>query len=333
MYKKKKVQLKDIAQEANVSVALVSYVLNGRHTNRIKPETAERIKEAAMRLNYQPNYFAKGLKTQKSYTIGLVLADLTNPFSTQITRAIENELNNHQYNILIGSTDENGDKLRNLIDVFRSRQVDGLIILPTENSEKVITELHESGFPYVLIDRYFRDTAFNFVVNDNYFTTFSATKRLIKRGKRKIGFITLKTNLFHISERKRGFIEACEEAGIDITDCIVEATLEQLDKEVRAGINNIKQKYSNLDALLFSTDNLMLCGLQYAIKYKLYVENRIELMAVDEARFYNIYPSPIQYYKQPLAEMGQKAVQFLMSKIEGNKSQTIQEIVKGKLVG
>lgn len=333
MSEKKKIQLKDIAQEVGVSVALVSYVLNGRHTNRIKPETAERIKEAAARLKYRPNYFAKGLKTQKSNTIGLILADLANPFSTQIARAIENELNDYQYNIIIGSTDENEDKLNNLVDVFKNRQVDGLIILPTENSENVIMQLHESGFPYVLLDRYFRDTILNFVVNDNYFATYSATKQLIENGKKKVGFVSLKTNLFHIFERKRGFIAACEEAGIDAKDSIIEAALENLDEEVTAGIDSMRQQNPDLDGLLFATDNLMLCGLKYAIKHKLYVGNTIELTAVDEAGFYDIYPAPIRYYKQPLTEIGQKAVQFLMSKIEGNKSQTIQEIVKGRLVG
>ena len=332
MSKTKKVLLKDIAKEAKVSTALVSYVLNGQHTNRIKKETAERIKEIAKRLNYRPNHFGKGLKTQKSNTIGLVLADLANPFSTQIARIIEDELKNYDYNVLIGSTDENEDKLNELVGVFLNRQVDGLIILPTENSEKEISQLHDTLFPYVLIDRYFPDAGFNFVVNDNRFSTYTATKQLINNNRKKIGFITVETNLFHLAERKRGFMEACMEAGIEPENRIKEAKFGQLETGVAKGIDALRQEFPDLDALLFSTDILTMYGLKYMIQHKLNIKNDIEIMAIDEAKFYDIYSAPVTYYKQPLEEMGQKAVQFLMSKIEGNSPDTIQEIVKGRLI-
>lgn len=332
MSKTKKVQLKDIAKEAKVSIALVSYVLNGQHTNRIKKETAERVKEIAERLNYRPNHFGKGLKTQKSNTIGLILADLANPFSTQIARIIEDELKKYDYNVLIGSTDESEDKLNELVGVFLNRQVDGLIILPTENSEKEIARLHKTDFAYVLIDRYFPDTAFNFVVNDNRFSTYTATKQLIKKNRKKIGFITVKTNLFHFTERKRGFIEACLAAGIESENRIKEAKFGQLETDVAEGIHTLRQDFPDLDALLFSTDILTMYGLKYMIQHELNVVNDIEIMAIDEAKFYDIYSAPITYYKQPLEEMGQKAVRFLMSKIEGNNANIIQEIVKGELV-
>lgn len=332
MSKTKKIQLKDIAKEADVSIALVSYVLNGRHTNRIKPETAERIKEVAKRLNYQPNHFAKGLRTQRSNTIGLILADLANPFSTQVARIIEDELNQYEYNVLIGSTDEKEDKLKALLELFIRRQVDGLIILPTEHSRVEIARLHDSDFPYVLIDRYFPDSSFNFVVNDNRFSTYIATKQLIKNGRKKIGFITLKTNLLHLTERKRGFKAACTEIEMDGENMIKEVRLEQLNADVAIAIDSLRQKHKDLDALLFSTDMLTMYGLKYAIKHKLTLADDIEIMAVDEASFYEIFPTPINYYKQPLKEMGQKAVQFLMAKIKGNNLPTIQETIKGKLV-
>ncbi len=332
MSKTKKIQLKDIAEEANVSTALVSYVLNGRHLNRIKKETADRIKEVAKRLNYRPNHFAKGLKTQKSNTIGLILADLDNPFSTQITRIIESELLSYKYNVLIGSTYEKEDKFKELIEVFINRQVDGLIILPTENSKIEIERLHSTNFPYVLMDRYFPNTSFNYIVNDNYFSTYSATKQLIKNNRKKIGFITLQSNLFHIIERKRGFIKACKEAEITTENMVKEIRLAHFDEDVAKEIDALRQEYTDLDAILFSTDRLTMYGLKYMIQHQLNITNNIEIMAVDEAKFYDIYSSPISYYKQPLEEMGQKAVQFLISKINENNSDIIQETVTGELV-
>lgn len=327
-----KITLKDIAEEANVSTALASYVLNGRHLDRIKKETAERIREVAKRLNYHPNYFAKGLKTQKSNIVGLILTDLANPFSTQLARIIEDELNKFGYNVLIGSTDEQGEKLKELVEIFTSRQVDGLIIMPTENSEEEIAQLHKTGFPYILIDRYFPDAEFNFVVNDNHFSTYSATRQLIKNGRKKIGFISFETNLFHIAERKRGFTEACEEAGIDPKVMIREVRLGHLEKDTFEGIAHLVQAHTNLDALLFSTNTLALFGLKYLIRYESDLKSTIELMAIDEADFYDIFPNPINYYKQPLEEMGEKAVQFLVSKIGSDKPVFIREVIKGQLV-
>lgn len=332
MEKQKKVSLKDIAEEAGVSTALVSYVLNDRHTNRINAETAVRIKTIAKRLNYRPDLLAKALKSQKTNTIGLILADLANPFSAQIARIIENQLNPYGYIVLIGSMDEDNNQLKELVDTFLSRQVDGLIVLPAANSEKEIERIHRINIPYVLMDRYFPDLPFNYVVNDNYFATYSAVKQLIKNNRKAIGFITLDIDLFHIEERKRGFVEACVEENINTENKIKKVNTNQLSTEVEQAINELRQCSPELDALLFSTNLLTLYGLKYAIRHQLNVPDSIEIIAVDEASFYDIFPTPITYYKQPLEAMGQKAVQFLMSQIKGNHSETIQEVIKGQLV-
>lgn len=332
MAKQKKIYLKDIAKEAGVSTALVSYVLNGRHTNRIKPETATRIKAIAKRLNYTPDFLAKALKSQKTNTIGLILADLANPFSAQIARIIEDELSPYGYIVLIGSMDEDNGQLKKLVETFTSRQVDGLIVLPAANSEKEIERIHKMNIPYVLMDRYFPDFPFNFVVNDNYHATYTAVKQLIKNDRKAIGFITLEIDLFHIAERKRGFLEACEEEGIITKNRVKAVNGNPLSVEVEKAIDELRKNCPDLDALLFSTNLLTLYGLKYAMQHKLNVPDSVEIMAVDKASYYDIFPTPITYYSQPLEEMGHKAVQFLMSKIERNNSETLQEIVKGQLV-
>ena len=328
----KKVYLKDIAKEANVSTALVSYVLNDRLTDRIKPETASRIKKIAERLNYTPDFLGKALKSQKTKTIGLILADLANPFSAQIARIIENKLNAYDNIVLIGSTDEKNENFKGLVTTFTNRQVDGLILLPTTHSENEIERIHQTDIPYVLMDRYFPDKPYNFVVNDNHYTTYIAVKQLIKNGRKKIGFITLDIDLFHISERTRGYLDACKEANIPTQKMVKKVNGNQLSIELEQAIEELMYSCPDLDALLFSTNLLTLHGLKYAIKHKLQVPEVIEIMAIDEAEYYDIFPTPITYYKQPLEEMCNKTVQFLMSRIENNNSQSIQEVIKGTLV-
>ena len=118
----KKTSMKDIAQDVGVSIALVSYVLNNQKENRIGKEVARKIREAANRLNYQPNQLAKSLKTNKSFTIGLIVADIANPFSSSMARIIEDEADKHNYTVLFGSSDENPQRLQKLIDTLLNRQ-------------------------------------------------------------------------------------------------------------------------------------------------------------------------------------------------------------------
>lgn len=328
----KKIKLQDIADAAEVSVALVSYVLNNRHTNRIKKETAERIRTIAKELNYRPNHFAKGLKTQKSNTLGLILADIGVPFSAQIASIVEREAQKEGFVVLMGSTEEKDEKLSQLIDTFLKRQVDGLLIMPTENAEQEIELLHKSGVPYILLDRYFPDQDFNFVVCDNHFGTYAATKQLLESGKRKIGFITIETKLFHFLDRKNGFIDAFKEKGFSTEYLIKEVKLYPLQENTFKALDELVQENEELDAILFTTDILTMYGMKYAVKNKLSVPNDIEIVGFDEADFYEIFPMPITYYKQPIERIVEKSMDFLLNKIKNKDSKQIQEVIKGELI-
>ena len=151
----KKVSLKDIAKEVGVSTALVSYVLNNLKEGRISKEIALKIREVAQRLNYRPNQIAKSLKTSKTFTIGLIVADIANPFSSTLARIVEDEANKFNYTVIFGSSDENNQKSAKVIDTLLNRQVDGLIISPPADSESQMIELQNQDIPFVLLDRYF----------------------------------------------------------------------------------------------------------------------------------------------------------------------------------
>ncbi|MCH5715298.1 LacI family DNA-binding transcriptional regulator [Niabella hibiscisoli] len=140
--------LKDIAREVGVSVALVSYVLNNRFENRINKDVAEKIRTTARRLHYQPNQIAKSLKTNKTFTIGLVVADISNPFSSGLARIIEDEGAKYGYTVIFGSSDEDLVKFETLTNAFINRQVDGLILLPPAGSEPLLLRLQQMRFPF-----------------------------------------------------------------------------------------------------------------------------------------------------------------------------------------
>jgi LacI family transcriptional regulator len=112
---KKKISLKDIAKKVGVSTALVSYVLNNQKTGRIRKEVALKIKETAKELNYRPNQIAKSLKLNKSFTIGVIVADISNPFFSNLARIIEDEAYKNNYTVIFGSADENAARYKYII--------------------------------------------------------------------------------------------------------------------------------------------------------------------------------------------------------------------------
>jgi LacI family transcriptional regulator len=178
---KKKASLKDIAQKVGVSIALVSYVLNNKKEGRINKDVALKIKDTAKQLNYKTNQIAKSLKTNKTYTIGLVVSDISNPFSSSLARIIEDEANKNNYTVIFGSSDEDANKSLKLIDTFLNKQVDGLIIAAAENTASQIQYLQEEGIPFVLIDRYFPELKTSFIALDNYQAAHEAVEHLIEK--------------------------------------------------------------------------------------------------------------------------------------------------------
>src|SRR5437867_1925426 len=144
----KRISLKDIAQKVGVSTALVSYVLNNQKEGRIKKEVAQKIRDTAKALNYRTNQIARSLKMSKTFTLGLIVSNISNPFSSGLARIIEDEADKHKYTVIFGSSDENATKFSKLVDTFLNRQVDGLIVAPPEGAEAEITYLQQQGIPF-----------------------------------------------------------------------------------------------------------------------------------------------------------------------------------------
>lgn len=208
---KKKTSLKDIAEKVGVSTALVSYVLNNKKEGRISLQITEKIKAAAKELNYKTNQIARSLKTNKTYTIGLIVADIANAFWGSLARIIEDEAQKNNYTVLFGSSDESAQKSEKLINVLLDRQVDGLIIAPVDNTSAQIAELMENEVPFILIDRYFPGIKTNYVAIDNYKAAGTAVSHLISIGCKRIGLVTFNTTIYNIAERKRGYLSTLKE--------------------------------------------------------------------------------------------------------------------------
>ena len=154
----RKVTIKDVAARAGVSVTLVSFVMSNQANGtavkyRVSDETARRILQIAAELNYQPNNAARALRNGRTRVIGVILSDISNKFFADIARCIEDRAFECGYSALFGSTDESAERLKNLIEVFLNKGVDGLILVPCEGSDQAIRAIEQRNVPLVLLDR------------------------------------------------------------------------------------------------------------------------------------------------------------------------------------
>lgn len=318
-----KVGLKEIAEQAGVSIALVSYVLNGQAVQKqVNHDTAIKIKDVAKALNYQPNQIAKSLKTSKTRTIGLVVADINYRFSTGITRAIEIEAKKNHFTVIYGSSNENREKLAELIKTFINHRVEGLIVVPVDNSQEEIKMIQDADIPFILVDRNFPEMQTNYITLDNYKAAYNATAHLILLGHKKISFINYITTSFHLKERNRGYKDALRDHQILFNDnWLQEVSNSNREEEVPVAMKAILNLDEPCEAVFFATDTLTLNGLKYLIKHNIKVPDQISVLSFDESDAFELFYTSITHSRQPLDEMGKLAVTTLMDLIKHKKTE------------
>ena len=330
----KKTSLKDIAQQAGVSIALVSYVLNGKEKeSRVGQEIAIKIRQIAAELNYQPNYLAKSLRSGKTQTIGLIIADISNPFFANIARIVEDEAKRNGYTVIIGSSDENADKSRDLLEVLIKRQVDGFIIVSAEDSAEQVRHLREQQIPFVLLDRYFPDVPTDFVSTDHYRAAYDGASHLITNGYQRIGMIAYKSAMFHMRERIRGYQDALKDKGVAFQKSwLKKIRFTNLEQESKEAIDEVTKIANPVDALIFATYGLAVNGLIYLNERKLRVPDDVAIVSFGQAEAFDLYYCPITYLKQPIGLLGQTAVSLLVKKMNNHAKEPAHILMQAELI-
>ncbi|MGF1637271.1 MAG: LacI family DNA-binding transcriptional regulator [Cyclobacteriaceae bacterium] len=331
----KKTSLNDIALKLGVSKTLVSLVLNGKaRENRISEELIGKVEQVARELNYKPNQMARGLRLGKSHTLGLIVADISNQFFGRISRAIEDEAERHGYTMIFCSSDEAPQRLEKQIAILRDKQVDGLIITPTEGSEAMIKQLQEDHFPFVLLDRYISGLSTPSVTIDNYKAAFQGVSHLFSQGYKKVAYINYALELAHFSDRLHGYTEAhlaqdmimnpdlvCKVPFIGLEDAM-EAVIQQLlDKEVP-------------DAIFFANGRIGLVGLQALLKLNVKIPDDLGIVSFDDNETFGLSYVPVSCIAQPIDNIGRKAFTLLYDLINSESILKKEQSIKldGELI-
>jgi LacI family transcriptional regulator len=328
----KRVSLKDIANKVGVSIALVSYVMNGQEKEkRVGAEVVKKIRQAAEELNYQPNQIARSLRMGSTKTIGLIVADIANTFFGHLARIIEDEANNFDYTVVFGSSDEDEFKSEALINTLINRQVDGFIIVPTEGTSGQIRNLLRKKIPLVLIDRYFPEINASHIVLDNYQATFDATTLLAGKGYKRIAMVAYKSSLIHMKERIRGYREAMNTFNLSDNVCVREIRFEHSQRDMEQVFNDMLILDKKVDAVIFATNALSMSGLFCAQKSNIVIPSDLAFIGFDGGECFDLYHPPLTYVKQPLEEMGKEAFRVLLDLIN-RSSKTSHVMLNSKLI-
>ena len=327
---KRKTSLKDIAKVVGVSIPLVSYVLSNKgKENRVSDKTAAKIRKVAQEMDYHPNLNARSLKTNKTRTLGVIVADISNPFFANLARTIEDQAYSQDYTVIFGSSDENKEKFERVLNFLKTRQVDGFIIAPPEGSKKMLLTLEESQIPFVLIDRYYKELNSKYVIIDNFKASIEATEYLLNKGNKRIASVVYNSKLAHFQDRHDGYVAAIKNAGLS-RNFTLKINNASVRKDMKKGIKKLILE-DEVDAIYFHSNTLAEEGLRQLMLLDKDLLKTKDVVAFDENSAYHFLEDFIPYVKQPIKKMGQNAVRILINTIENTTDTDSQVSLKTKL--
>ena len=330
----KKLSIKDIAQKAGVSTATVSFVLNGKAEEmRISDTLAKKITKLAKTLGYQPNQLARGLRTGKTHTLGLIVENISNHFFGNLAKVIEDEAKKYNYKVLYCSTENNTAKAKELIQMLQDRQVDGYIITPTEGLEADIEKLILAGKPVVLVDRYYHNLATNYVLVNNYQSVYDTVTKLLAKGFKNIGVVTVDLAMINMEQRMNGYKDALKAGKVPFRKELVRMIPFDTPREqAMTEVGEFLQGDQEMDAVFFLTNYLGIVGLECLKKLKIKVPEKMAFVSFDDHDIFRLHTPSITALAQPVEEIGRMAMQILLDEMKNGLKNDAHHLLEGELV-
>ncbi len=316
--------IKTIAKMANVSCTTVSRVLNNKAD--VKEETRKLILDLIEKHQFQPNAFARGIQSNKSHCIGLIVPReldyiLTNSFYAEIIRGILNALNSKEYYLLFCNTGKPDD----IVNIFRQRRVDGFIMIRLgEYDANIITTLKSIEAPFVATTTMRGEDGMIHVDIDNYKSACMAVEYLVSLGHRHIGMIAAANSLVNSKQRLQAFEDTLAKHELPFEACFVTED----DTSMQGGYSAMKRILSagRYPTAIFAGGDIMALGAMRAIREAgMKIPDDISVIGFDGIPESEYTEPPLTTIKQPILEKGELAAQTLLRLLEGKDD--IQSVV------
>ena len=321
------ITIDDVARLAGVSRATAGRVVG--NYGRVSEKSRERVWDAVRQLDYQPNLIARGLRSQTTKTIAVIVGSIRNTYSTALVYAVEKEAQKKGYNVLICTTHEDIEKeLKHLKDL-NSRKVDGVILMSAyradANMDKKYKEFYISKLPIVFVDRNIPGINRDVIQSENFDASYKATKYLMDMGHRKIGIIAT-ANFSTVQERIKGYKAAFADAGIEYDESLIASVDELSDKMSRKVCHEFLEEHPDITAL-YVLNNSLCSGVLLDLKERqMKIPQDISLLVWDDEEYNELLD--ITTIEQPITEIGKQATRRLFELIGEPEETTDYECKK-----
>ncbi len=303
----------DVAREVGVSINTVSRALRGKRD--VSPETKARVLEAAQRLGYRPNKLARGLRSTKTWNLGVVVADIANPFFAAVVKGVENAARTHGYSIILMETDERYEREEEALRVMLSEQVDGLLLTPAQSQRHTVEDLLDGDLPFVLLGRYFSDLDAPYVVTDDARGGFLATEHLLGLGHREIAHVAGPMHISSARDRWAGFINALRANGLPVGKNRAVMDAVRLEDGYRAAQELLGRRVR--PTAIFCYSDLVAFGVMRAVlQAGLRIPEDMAIVGYDDMEFCAHAQVPLTTVRIPKRALGEKAVEMLVGNLK-----------------
>lgn len=313
---------KDVANLAGVSRATVSAYING--TRYVSPQLKKRIQDAISKLNYTPNELARSLKIQDTKTIGLIIPALSEFFMPMLN-SINNIIHAQNYSYLLGSSDENPIMERKMIEIFISKRISGIIIIPcSEENRNYMNNIKNTGTPIVQVNRRIIGLETDFVISKDYDVIYKATEYLINKGRKNIVLVGYNLDQMGEREKKYGYEAAVKDRKIDshIVDIKGRNPLNIFEE-----LNKFFIKNKKIDGMICTSQMRTSVALQFLQEKSINIPKDISFIGWGDSSLSVLFKPPLTMISENLSEIGKKATTILMDRIKKKNTRDTKSII------
>lgn len=311
---KRAVTIKDVAARAGVSVATASRAISGR--GYVSARTRTRVLQVVQELGYKPSAAARSLKLQRTNTIGLMIADVVNPFYSYLADGVLDCARRLGYHVILCATDEEPAMEREYLEVLMEKRVDGIIAVPTGQNLRLWREAIDLGTELVLVDREVPGLSeTTIVLVDNVKGAYEATTHLIRLGHQRIGIICGPTSTTTGEGRLKGYCDAFTQARLPVDQDLVQVGTFKRESGFQAAQRLLSMEVP--PTAIFAANNVLGEATMFAIReYGLAIPDDISLVIFDDVPWTSLTSPKVTVVAQPTHSLGFLSMELLVQRLE-----------------